>query len=53
MSLLCDCIVLALLERDLKERVACGCVPYAFLVSLLFGIGAGCVVVAIIELMKI
>jgi hypothetical protein len=36
-SSLCDCIVLALLERDLKERVAYSCVPHAFLVSLLFG----------------
>ncbi len=36
-SSLCDCIVFALSEWDLKERVACGCVPYAFLVSLLFG----------------
>jgi hypothetical protein len=36
-SLLCDCIVLALSEQDRKEKVACCCVSSASLDSLLFG----------------
>jgi len=35
-SLLCDCIVFALSERDREERVACCCVSSASLDSLPF-----------------